>query len=158
MRSNYLLSSKKSSPDLEKRLSDAQKKLNLLLKDLVNIGIENFSERSPKEKGQSRGFITSDENSAYVVKQGELSFNNNVAFNRSSAAEKRDLMAEYIFSPLYKRILKDRAPFISLSSSKGEQSNLLYLKSKMLNNFESIRDIKASKYFEIDYYKIRKYK
>ena len=48
-------------------------------------------------------------------------------------------MTEYMVSPLYKRILYDRAPTIGLTKQEG---NKIYLKSKFFEDFETLEDYK----------------
>ena len=114
--------------------------LSQLLDDRGNNStVDLYVSKDIKTKGVSQGFIGEKGNAKYILKSGEIDFNENIPYNSTSAADKRDLVTEFISSALYERILKDRAPKIGLAEQPDSPSKKhIYLKSKFLEGFEDI--------------------
>lgn len=75
-----------------------------------------------------------------------MDFDESLADNGTQAADKRDLMTEYVTSALYERILKNRTPKIGLAEkSASDSKDHIYLKSKFLPEFQDIETYKKNK-------------
>ena len=123
------------------------KNVEKYFQDHLATPIEKYKEKENKIHGLSNGFIGRDEeNSAYMLKSGELEhvqLDNN---NGSPFINKRDLMQEYICSDLYKRILYDRAPTIGLATTYHSidptEIRKLFIKSKFIEGFKTLNSVK----------------
>ena len=127
-----------------KKLLPKNDELSHLLDDRGSSSpINLFQSLRNKEKGVSSGFVGKKDKSVYILKSGEMGFNEAPAHNKTRAADKRDLVSEYVTSSLYERILKNRTPKIGLAeSSDPSHRDNIYLKSKFLPEFQDIREYK----------------
>lgn len=124
------------------------KNLKKSLRDHLSASIEEYkTTKEDKTQGLASGFIGRDaDQSAYMLKSGELEHVEVDFHNGSPFINKRDLMQEYICSDLYKRILYDRAPTIGLAktshSKEKEEKGKLFIKSKFIEGFKTLNSVK----------------
>lgn len=148
--------------------------LSQFIEDKGKPNLNKYFIKGKKSKGKSHGYVISSDDETeqlYMVKAAARQRSQTFIENIESSSDKRDFISEYITSPIYKRLLKDRAPVIglyrqvkdNLKQSKketeikkdeiievdhviDEEDKYIYLKSKYLKDFKSIKD---SKFFFI---------
>lgn len=121
------------------------KKIITHLEDKKIFEAQEFG--SPKRKkntGVTSGYIADREGQDFMLKPGEIEVDNTPIVNGARSSEKQDVLSEILFSELYSRILKDRAPAIGLltDSHGSAEEEHIYLRSKFLNHFIDLKEFK----------------
>ena len=115
---------------------EKRQKINKLLEAKSLTDIDGYTIKGAKTDGVTSGYIAEKDNSTYMIKDSNSFLKTSLTDKESS--EKNDFLSEFIVSPLYKRILFDRAPEIGIAKSKD--SGNLFLRSKFIENFSELSE------------------
>lgn len=117
---------------LSNKLLNPSKKEPIIthLEDHYAAPLNKYKYHEKKPSGISTGFTGQKNGTNYMLKS-----------SNTSEEEATDFTMEYIFAPLFKRILFNQSPIIGLAT----EANNIHLKSKFLENFQTIFDARKTK-------------
>lgn len=135
--SNVLLGEVVMPEDFDRK--NIKQELEKFFKDRLTGNVTDYISSSDKEEGVTDGFVGERDGEQYMVKG-----------DSEKPLHDEYTLREFVVGGMFKRILYDRAPTISLDIKETDAPKLdelekqIYLRSKFLEGFETIGSIESS--------------
>lgn len=120
----------------ELEMKEASKAIEKLLEDKKVAEIGEFRDLANKSEGVSSGFKAKRDKDGHQFMLKTFHTGGNL--NNRQKNDNISFVNEFVMAPFYKRWLYDSTPHIELV--KDKQTGAIYLRSKYLNEFESLQD------------------